>query len=79
MWCPLHPNAPAVMSLMFCDFLAKINLNVLLQPPYSPDLVPADFCVFPELKLTLKGQQFQMTKTKEVSQVDQHTILKEAF
>ena len=28
-------------------------------PPYSPDLVPADFFLFPKLKNTLKRRRFQ--------------------
>jgi hypothetical protein len=35
---------------------------VLPQPPYSPDLGPADFFLFPKLKSTLKGRWFQMTQ-----------------
>jgi hypothetical protein len=27
--------------------------------PYSPDLAPADFFLFPKLKTTLKGHRFQ--------------------
>jgi hypothetical protein len=30
-------------------------------PPYSPDLAPADFFLFPELNTTLKGRSFQTT------------------
>ncbi|XP_071448089.1 histone-lysine N-methyltransferase SETMAR-like [Hetaerina americana] len=29
------------------------------HPPYSPDLVPSDFHLFPELKKWLGGQRFQ--------------------
>jgi transposase len=29
------------------------------HPPYSPDLAPADFFLFPKLKSTLKGRRFQ--------------------
>jgi hypothetical protein len=28
------------------------------QPPYSPDLAPCDFWLFPKLKNALKGQKF---------------------
>jgi transposase len=30
----------------------------LPHPPYSPDLAPADFSLFPKLKTTLKGRRF---------------------
>jgi transposase len=29
------------------------------HPPYSPDLAPADFFLFPKLKTTFKGRCFQ--------------------
>jgi transposase len=32
------------------------------HPPYSPDLAPADFFLFPKLKTTLKGRRFQTIK-----------------
>jgi hypothetical protein len=28
------------------------------HPPYSPDLAPCDFWLFPKLKIALKGQRF---------------------
>ena len=31
---------------------------VLDHPPYSPDLPPADFFVFPRLKAAIKGARF---------------------
>jgi transposase len=35
------------------------------QPPYSPDLAPADFFLFPTLKSTLKGRWFESTEDRE--------------
>ena len=40
-------------------FLAKNNIAVLEQPPYSPDLAPCDFFLFPKLKEVIKGTCFQ--------------------
>ena len=28
------------------------------QPPYSPDMAPCDFFLFPKMKRTLKGRRF---------------------
>ncbi|GFX20745.1 putative transposase [Trichonephila clavipes] len=39
-------------------FLASKNIPVALQPPYSPDLSPCDFSLFPKLKNHLKGHHF---------------------
>jgi len=35
-----------------------VRLLVVPHPPYSPDLAPSDFWLFPKLKETLKGQNF---------------------
>jgi len=34
----------------------------LQQAPYSPDLAPGDFFLFPKLKKVLKGHQFEATE-----------------
>jgi hypothetical protein len=34
----------------------------LEHPPYSPDLAPSDFCLFPKLKLFLTGQHFSLNQ-----------------
>lgn len=32
---------------------------ILQHPPYSPDLAPCDFFLFPKIKSSLKGTHFQ--------------------
>ena len=32
------------------------SIALLRQPPYSPDIAPCDFWLFPKLKKPLKGQ-----------------------
>ncbi|UYV84602.1 hypothetical protein LAZ67_X002780 [Cordylochernes scorpioides] len=39
-------------------FLAKTGTQILPQPPYSPDIAPNDFFLFPKLKAVLKGRHF---------------------
>ena len=41
------------------SFLAKHQVVQVTQPPYSPDLVPCDFWLFPKLQSPLKGKRFQ--------------------
>ncbi|XP_060584390.1 histone-lysine N-methyltransferase SETMAR-like [Ruditapes philippinarum] len=51
-------NAPAHRAdetLLTIDFLGYERLR---HPPYSPDLAPLDFCVFPRLKADLRGRSF---------------------
>jgi histone-lysine N-methyltransferase SETMAR len=38
--------------------LRDLHYELLEHPPYSPDLAPSDFCLFPKLKLFLTGQRF---------------------
>ena len=57
-WVLQHHNMPAHTSLSIWEFLEKKNIPVLPQPPYSPDLAPCDFYLFPKLKSKLKGHQF---------------------
>jgi len=42
-WMLHHGNAPAHESLLNREFLPKHEKTVVPQPPYSSDLVPADF------------------------------------
>ena len=38
--------------------LVKHQITQVTQTPYSPDLVPCDFWLFPKLKSPLKGKRF---------------------
>jgi len=38
--------------------IQRLDFSVLPHPPYSPDLTPSDFHLFPKLKELLKGQRF---------------------
>jgi hypothetical protein len=60
--------------------LAKQETIVVPQPPYSPDLAPADFFLFPELKSTLKVRRFQtVEEIKENSLQDLRAIPQNTF
>jgi len=58
-WILHHDNAPAHASLLIRSYLAKHQTSVVPHPPYSPNLTPADFFLFPKLKTTLKERRFQ--------------------
>ena len=55
----LHDNAPAHKSTTVQEYLKESGLNVLDHPPYSPDLSPCDFWLFPRLKEMLAGYRFE--------------------
>ena len=58
-WRLHHDNTPAHASCLMQSFLTKHQITQVIQPLYSPDLVPCDFWLFPKLKSPLKGKSFQ--------------------
>jgi hypothetical protein len=60
-WFLHRDNAPAHTSLVQ-QFLTSKNITVIPHLPYSPDLTPCDFFLFPKMKLRLKGRRFDMTE-----------------
>jgi len=46
----LHDNAPAHQTLATQKQLAFMDFQCLVYPPYSPDLAPSDYHLFPGLK-----------------------------
>ena len=49
---PAHKSAVAMAAIHNCGF------ELLDHPPYSPDLAPSDYHLFPQLKKHLKGTKF---------------------
>ena len=37
-------------SILVTDYLSKKGIKTVLHPPYSPDLAPCDFWLFPKLR-----------------------------
>jgi transposase len=54
----LHDNAPAHRALVTQKELAYLGINYLDHPPYSPDLAPSDYHLFPGLKKKFKVRHF---------------------
>ena len=57
-WMLHHNNASCHTAVSINEFLAEKSIPVVPQPPYSPDLSPCDFFLFPRLKNHLKGRHF---------------------
>jgi len=53
-----HDNASPYTSAATRDAIQRLDFSVLPNPPYSPDLAPSDFHLFPKRKEHLKGQRF---------------------
>ena len=55
----LHDNAPAQRSMTTVHTSMHAGgFKILLHPPYSSDLAPSDFFLFPSLKKTSEGTAF---------------------
>ena len=54
----LHDNASSHKCEVVKSFLASEKVKVLNHPPYSPDLSPSDFFLFPRLKKMLSGNKY---------------------
>ena len=49
-WHVHQDNAPVDNSNLETDYLTKMAIKTVLQPPYSPDLASCDFWLFPKLR-----------------------------
>jgi len=54
-WQQHHDNTPAHSSQLIQTFVAKHNIPMVRQAPYSPDMAPCYFWLFLHLKTQLKG------------------------
>jgi histone-lysine N-methyltransferase SETMAR len=51
-------NAPPHRAARVHQFFDDNNIKVVPHIPYSPDLAPSDFWLFPTMKDTLRGRTF---------------------
>ena len=58
-WIFHHDNEPSHSSLTVTEFLAKHETKVIAQPPYSRDLAPCVFFLFPKLKYPFRGTRHE--------------------
>ena len=69
-------NAPVHNSILVTDFLSKMGIKTVPHCPYSPDLAPCDFWLFPKLKEKLRSCHYEtIEEMKEVvtKVIDTHT------
>jgi transposase len=79
-WLLHHDNAPAHTSLKTTEFVTNINMVIFPHPPYSPDLSPCDFALFPKLKMKLKAHCFEtVSDIQRKSQVVLNSIKENDF
>ena len=53
-----HDNASVHTAAVTLDFVAANDFQLVIRPPYSPDLAPCDWILFYYVKWQLKGKQF---------------------
>ncbi|KAL4085370.1 hypothetical protein QTP88_027229 [Uroleucon formosanum] len=70
-WVLYHDNAPCHAAISINQFLATKNIPVAFQPPYSSDLSPCDFFLFPRIKIHLKGRHFGTLENIQSSVTDE--------
>jgi histone-lysine N-methyltransferase SETMAR len=60
--------------------LTPENVTALYHPPYSPDLSPPDYFLFPKLKMELKGLHFaDVAEIQEAITGELKKVQKEEF
>ena len=64
---------------VFANFLSKKKCYNLLSPPYSPDLSPPGYFLFPKLKIKLEGIHFADVKIQEAITDKLNKVQKEEF
>ena len=73
-------NAPAHNSILVTGYLTKMGVKTVPHHPYSPDLAPCDFCLFPKLKEKLRCCRYEkIEKMKETVTKFIDTLTQEDF
>jgi hypothetical protein len=58
-WILRHDSAPANKALSFNQFVAEKSITEMEHTPYSADLDPNNFWLFPKINSVFKGRRFQ--------------------
>lgn len=75
-----HSSAPYHTSLLVQQCLSDENITVCPHPPYSSDLAPCDFWLFPKVKAAMRGKHFESIQDiKEAVTAQLDTLTKEDF
>ena len=77
----LHDNARPHIGKVVRELLDRYSWEVLPHPPYSTDMSPPDFDLFPKLKINMRGVRFSTLEdlsasvTRPVRQLNYSTDL----
>ena len=78
-WILHWDNAPVHTAARTRAFMEEKKIQTLGHPPYSPDLAPADFYLFPTVKAALAGDSIQGNSIKTAWERVVGGLPKEAF
>ena len=67
-----HDNTPVHNSILVTDYLTKMGIKTAPQPPYSRDLAPCDFWLFPKLT-RCRYETIEEMKESVTKVIDTHT------
>jgi hypothetical protein len=71
---------PSTKLQVFANFLTPKIVTTFSHPPYSPDLSPPDYVLFPKLKMKLKELNFAVVaEIKEAVTDELKKVQKEEF
>ena len=71
-WYFHQDNAPVHNSILVTDYLTKMGIKTVAQPPYRPNLAPCDFWLFPKLR-GCRYETIEEMKEAVTKVIDTHT------
>ena len=75
-----NDNTPVHKAASVCQFLTQKMLQRFITTPYSPDLYPSDYFLFPKLKMKLKRLHFaDVAEIQETVTDELNKFQKEGF
>lgn len=78
--CLFHQdNAPPQTSAVAMAKIHELRFELLDHPPYSPDLAPNDFFLFPKLKVALGGQRFSSNEKAIINGLRKQLFCRERY
>ena len=74
-WQLHQDSAPSHAPRLRHSFLVKHQITPATQPPYSSNMVPCGFWLFPKLQWPLKGKRFQTTDKIQENMMGQLVVI----
>ena len=84
LWYLHQDNALVHYSILVTDYLTKMGIKIVPQPPFSPNFAPCDFWLFPKSRgsryETIEEMKEAVTKVIDtLKQEDFHGVFQKLF